>query len=194
MRRLLMIAVSAVVLGSCGRESVPNENISQRGEHPERLAHPAPGEPVIEEGPITPAERDDSGPGQMNASVASAPSEAATALVRKFGRLLEQRDFLEARALFAANGAASGLSEEAFARQFDEIATIRAATEYPKRVDTAGDANQAQVQLTLHGNLTNGEPFVRTGLVTLTRSTEGDGGWAISRVRLGPSGERLVDE
>lgn len=194
MRGLLMIAVSAVALGGCSREPVPDENISQRGEHPERLAHPAPGEPVIEEGPITPAERDDSGQGQLDASAAGTPSEAATAVATQFGRLLEQREFSKARALFASNGAASGLSEEAFARQFDDIATIRAATEYPKRAETAGDASRAEVQLTLHGNLSSGEPFVRTGLVTLTRSAEADGGWAISRVRLGPSGERLVDQ
>lgn len=200
MRAAFTSLAAAALLSACGadRPTEAEQNLSDVGEHPEVVADPAPGQPQFGEGPVTPPERNDvaekiesgtvpSGPGVQQMSEA----EAAVAVVRQFGELLEQRRFTEARQLYAADGAASGLSPEAFAAKLDDFKTIDSAVAYPKRVEGAAGSLYADVQLTLSGVLQSGEPYSRTGTVTVRRVNDVPGAtpdqlqWQIVNVRLG---------
>lgn len=199
MHRLLAPIAAAALIAGCGGQPTEEEQaLDQRGEHPEVLAAPAPGQPEVREGPVTPGERgsiynaaDNPDAAVADGATAPAGAETAVGVVRRFGDLLEQRQFAEARRMYAEDGAASGITDEQFAARFEDFATIDSAVEHPARIEGAAGSLYAQVQLTLTGELKSGEPYSRTGLVTLRRvndvpgATEEQLQWHILNVRLG---------
>ena len=185
-RALAPLAAASSILAACGpAPTAEEEALNRQGSHPEQLAQPGPGEPQQREGPVTPAERNQLAQNEAQPAApernVSALALAAAGVVQQFGDLLEQRRFADARRLYAGDGAASGLTEEEFERRFDGFRTINSAVQEPERV--TGTTAEAQVQLTIDGELDSGEPYARTGLVWLKR--EG-GGWRIVNVRLAP--------
>lgn len=201
MRHAFAPLAAAALLAGCGadRPTDAEQNLPAVGEHPEVMADPGPGQPATREGPVTPAEQNDVAEALRNGDTAAAgpqmqqqsEAEAAVAVVRQFAELLEQRRFAEARQLYAEGGAASGLSPEAFTDKLDDFRTIAAAVEYPERVEGAAGSLYADVQLTLSGELQGGEPYSRTGMVTVRRVNDVPGAtpdqlqWRIVKVRLG---------
>ena len=214
MRRALAPVAAAVLLAACGGPTEEEQNLDTRGEHPAVVADPAPGQPELGEGPVTPGERgsiynaqdnqnalspgNEAAP-QPDVATASPDAEAAVAVVRQFGDLLEQRQFAEARALYGNDGEASGVSADEFADRFENFETIDSAVAYAGRVEGAAGSLYTDVQLTLTGNLDSGEPYSRTGLVTLRRvnnvpgATEEQLRWHIVKVRLGQTAPGAAD-
>lgn len=205
MRRILAPLAAAALCAGCGGPTEEEQALDTTGEHPTAIAHPPPGNPELREGPVTPGERGSIYNAQDNqnalspgneaaapdAATAPPEAEAAVAVVRRFGELLEQREFGEAWRLYADSGAASGLSEEQFAARFEDFETIDSAVAYPGRIEGAAGSLYAQVQLTLSGEMVGGEPYSRTGVVTLRRANDVPGAseeqlqWGITKVRLG---------
>jgi hypothetical protein len=203
MRRLLPSIAAAVLIAGCdGQRTEEEQALNERGEHPEVLAAPAPGDAELREGAVTPGERgsiynaaDNPDAAVADGTTAPTGAQAAVGVVRRFGELLERRQFAEARRMYAEDGAASGLTDEQFAARFEDFETIDTAVEHPARIEGAAGSLYAQVQLTLTGELQSGEPYSRTGLVTLRRANEVPGAseeqlqWRILNVRLGVAPE-----
>ena len=142
-----------------------------------------PGEPgglpddrtPVEEGPIDP--KSGQGAGQV---------------LQRFGGLLEQRRFAEARGLWSDGGKASGLSEAEFVAAYDKYAEIHSEVGAPGRMEGAAGSSYVDIPFRLYGTLKNGQPFNLVGPVTLRRvndvpgSTEEQRRWHIYRSGLKP--------
>lgn len=142
-----------------------------------------PGEPgglpddrtLVSEGPIDP--RSGQGAGQV---------------LQRFGGLLEQRHFAEARALWSDGGKASGLTEAEFAAAYDQYAEIHSEVGAPGEPEGAAGSLTVDIPFRLYGMLKTSKPFNLIGPVTLRRVNDVDGStaeqrrWHIARSGLKP--------
>jgi hypothetical protein len=142
-----------------------------------------PGEPgglpddrtPVEEGPIDP--KSGQGAGQV---------------LQRFGGLLEQRRFAEARMLWSDGGKTSGLSEAEFIVAYDKYAEIHSEVGAPGQMEGAAGSAYVEIQFRLYGTLKTGKPFNLVGPITLRRvndvpgSTEEQRRWHIYRSGLKP--------
>jgi hypothetical protein len=123
-----------------------------------------------------------------------ASAEAAGQVAQRYGGLLEQRKFAEARKLWGQDGQASGLSESQFAAAYDKYATIRSEVGKPSDMEGAAGSVYITVPFRLYGTLKSGGSFNMTGPLTLRRvndvpgSTEAQRRWHIEKSDLKPSG------
>lgn len=76
MRSALAPFAAAVLLAACGGPTEEEQNLDTRGEHPTTVADPAPGNPELREGPVTPGERGSISNAQDNQNALSPGNEA----------------------------------------------------------------------------------------------------------------------
>lgn len=121
-----------------------------------------------------------------------ASAEAAGQTVQRYGGLLEQRKFAQARELWGQDGQASGLSESQFAAAYDKYATIHSEVGKPTDMEGAAGSVYITVPFRLSGTLKSGGGFNLVGPLTLRRvndvpgSTEAQRRWHIEKSGLKP--------
>lgn len=197
MRRTLISISLAVACSACQVDksaSPTNEAANDvqapigNGEMPGPPAAPspeliAPGEPgglpddrtPVEEGTIDPKS-----------------AQGAGQVLQRFGGLLEQRRFAEARMLWSDGGKASGLSEAEFVAAYEKYAEIYSEVGAPRRMEGAAGSSYVDIPFRLYGTLKGGKAFNLVGPVTLRRvndvpgSTEEQRRWHIYRSGLKP--------
>jgi len=119
-------------------------------------------------------------------------AEAAGQVVQRYGGLLEQRKFAEARKLWGQNGQASGMTEAQFAAAYDKYAAIHSEVGRPTDMEGAAGSSYITVPFRLYGTLKSGGPFNMVGPLTLRRvndvpgSTEAQRHWHIEKSALKP--------
>jgi hypothetical protein len=129
----------------------------------------------VEEGPIDP--KSGQGAGQV---------------LQRFGGLLEQRRFAEARKLWSDDGKASGLSESEFIAAYDKYSEIHSEVGAPGRMEGAAGSSYVEIPFRLYGKLKAGRTFNLVGPITLRRvndvpgSTEEQRRWHIYQSGLKP--------
>lgn len=114
-------------------------------------------------------------------------AEGAGQIVQRYGGLLEQRKFAQARRLWGQDGQASGLSESQFAAAYDKYATIHSEIGKPAGMEGAAGSVYITVPFRLYGKLKSGGSFNLVGPLTLRRvndvpgSTEAQRRWHIEK-------------
>ncbi len=194
MRRKWMSLTLAATLAACGtqQQQPTGENIAENGQPPAKDQAPAPmpspdtirpGEPgglpddrtPVEEGPIDPKS-----------------AQGAGQVLQRFGGLLEQRKFAEARKLWSDGGKASGLSESEFVAAYDKYAEIHSEVGAPGQMEGAAGSAYVEIPFRLYGKLKSGGAFNLVGPVTLRRvndvpgSTDEQRRWHIYQSGLKP--------
>jgi len=118
--------------------------------------------------------------------------QGAGQVMQRFGGLLEQRRFAEARKLWSDDGKASGLSEAEFVAAYDKYAEIHSEVGAPGPMEGAAGSAYVDIPFRLYGTLKTGKPFNLVGPVTLRRvndvpgSTDEQRRWHIYRSGLKP--------
>ena len=121
-----------------------------------------------------------------------ASAEAAGQVVQRYGGLLEQRKFVEARKLWGDGGKASGLTEAQFIAAYDKYASIHSEVGRPADMEGAAGSVYITVPFRLYGTLKGGGDFNLVGPLTLRRvndvpgSTEAQRRWHIEKSDLKP--------
>lgn len=129
---------------------------------------------------------------EPNGPIDPASAEAAGQTVQRYGGLLEQRKFAQARKLWGEEGQASGLSESQFAAAYDKYATIHSEVGKPAGMEGAAGSVYITVPFRLYGTLKSGGTFNLVGPLTLRRvndvpgSTETQRRWHIEKSGLKP--------
>lgn len=100
---------------------------------------------------------------------------AAAQVVRTYHDLIAQRRYAAAWQLWDRDGAASGLSAQAFAASFAKYRDYRAEVGEPGRIDAGAGQRYVTVPVTVSGTLRDGRPFTLAGPMTLHRSGDIDG-------------------
>ena len=119
-------------------------------------------------------------------------AEGAGQVVQRYGGLLEQRKFAEARRLWGNDGAASGMSEAEFAKAFDRYSSIHSEVGKPTDMEGAAGSTYITVPFRLYGTLKSGGEFSMAGPLTLRRvndvpgSTEAQRRWHIEKSGMRP--------
>ena len=119
-------------------------------------------------------------------------AEGAGQVVQRYGGLLEQRKFADARKLWGGGGEASGLSEKQFIAAHDKYATIHSEVGKPTGMEGAAGSSYITVPFHLYGTLKGGGPFNMVGPLTLRRindvpgSTDAQRRWHIVESGLKP--------
>jgi hypothetical protein len=167
------------------REPVPPQNIATERPNPETVATPgtAGGLP------------DDRTPlAEPNGPIDYKSAEAAGQVVQRYGGLLEQRKFTEARMLWSNDGTASGLTPGQFASAYDKYASIHSEVGKPADMEGAAGSSYITVPFHLYGTLKSGGRYNLVGPLTLRRvndvpgSTDAQRHWHIERSDLKPQG------
>ena len=184
-----MALTLAVMLAGCGTQQQPpiDDNTANSGSLPgneqalEQMPAPdtiKPGEPgglpddrtPVEEGPIDPKS-----------------AQGAGQALQRFGGLLEQRRFAEARRLWSEDGKASGMTEAEFVAAYEKYAEIHSEVGAPGPMEGAAGSAYVEMPFRLYGRLRTGKPFNLVGPVTLRRvndvpgSTDEQRRWHIYR-------------
>lgn len=119
-------------------------------------------------------------------------AQGAGQAMQRFGGLLEQRKFAQARMLWSDDGRASGLTEAEFVAAYDKYAEIHSEVGAPGVPEGAAGSIYVDVPFRLYGTQKGGKPFDMVGPVTLRRVNDVDGSteqqrqWHISRSGLKP--------
>jgi len=119
-------------------------------------------------------------------------AEGAGQVVQRYGGLLEQRKFAEARLLWGDGGRSSGLTEAQFVDAYDKYASIHSEVGKPTDMEGAAGSSYITVPFRLYGTLKSGGEFNMVGPLTLRRvndvpgSTEEQRRWHIEKSGLKP--------
>ena len=119
-------------------------------------------------------------------------AEGAGQVVQRYGGLLEQRKFAEARQLWGDGGQSSGLTEAQFVKAYDKYASIHSEVGKPTGMEGAAGSSYITVPFRLYGTLKSGGEFNMIGPLTLRRvndvpgSTEEQRRWHIEKSGLNP--------
>jgi hypothetical protein len=117
---------------------------------------------------------------------------AATAVLREYFRLIEQKKYVEAHRLWSSSAADDDLSDGAFAASFDKYRSYHAAIGKPGGMEGAAGSSYIDFPVTVTGELKSGGPFRLEGPVTLRRVNDVPGAtaeqlqWRIMRSALKP--------
>jgi hypothetical protein len=129
---------------------------------------------------------------EPNGPIDPASAEAAGQAVQRYGGLLEQRKFAQARKMWGQDGQASGLSESQFAAAYGKYATIHSEVGKPTGMEGAAGSSYITVPFRLYGTLKSGGSFNLVGPLTLRRvndvpgATEAQRRWHIEKSGLKP--------
>lgn len=102
-------------------------------------------------------------------------SEAAGQVVQRYGALIEERKFAEARTLWGDGGKGSGKSQTEFAADFADYAVIHSEVGKPYDGEGAAGSIFIQVPFHLYGTTKAGKRFNLIGPLTLRRVNDVDG-------------------
>ena len=193
MNRKWMPLTLAVVLAGCGTRQEPaGENISDPTSLPanEQASAPIPSPETIKPGELggLPDDRTPVEEGPIDAKSA----QGAGQVLQRFGGLLEQGKFAEARKLWSDGGKVSGMSEAEFIAASDKYAEIHSEVGAAGQMEGAAGSAYVEIPFRLYGRLKTGKPFNLVGPVTLRRvndvpgSTEEQRRWHIYQSGLKP--------
>jgi hypothetical protein len=115
--------------------------------------------------------------------VSEAPFDAKSAqgaanVVQSYYALIEQHAYRQAWLLWGEGGAASGMSESAFASGFGKYSAYHANIGAPGRVDAGAGQRYVTVPVQVYGRTKDGEDFNLRGDVILHRTADIDGATA----------------
>jgi hypothetical protein len=179
-RLLLLSAATAFALSACGGGDETSEGGLISPGNPENAEAQAPSE----------ADR------QSAAEQAVIETPEAEAALQRWAYALEARDWETARQVWAENGEASGLSAEEYAEAHEKYQTVSITIEDGRAEDNAGKL-YFEGQVTMEGELQNGDAYMMQGPVVLSRVADLPGAsteelsWRIEMSDLRP---RPVDE
>lgn len=123
--------------------------------------------------------------------VAADDARAAATAVRRYFDLVAKRRYDDAWRMWDDDGAASGLSAEAFGQSFEKFADYQAVVGAPGPVESGAGQRYITVPVRISGTLRDGQPFAMEGPVTLHRVADIDGASAARRQwRISESGIR----
>lgn len=161
------------------RESIGN----YRGKNLGNRADPAPGAAIRPTSPPgLPPTSSASGSTSPGAAEAEEPdAQAAAQLVRTYHRLIGQRRYNEAWSLWDRDGAASGMSPDAFAASFTKYREYEAEVGSPGRIEAGAGQRYVTVPVSVRGTLRDGGAFTLAGSMILHRSGPIDGATARQR-------------
>ncbi len=108
-------------------------------------------------------------------------AQGAGQVLQRFGGLLEQRKFGEARKLWSDDGKASGLTETEFIAAYGKYAEIHSEVGAPGQPEGAAGSIYVDIPFRLYGTLKSGRPFNLVGPVTLRRVNDVPGSSAMQR-------------
>jgi hypothetical protein len=202
--------VATLLLSACN--AAPTDTSNAAGTMPENAAESAL--PPVEndvapapagETPAQPTETSPAAPGtpgglpddrtpleEPKGPIDPKSAEGAGQVVQRYGGLLEQRKFAEARKLWGDGGKASGLSEAQFIAAYDKYKTIHSEVGKPTGMEGAAGSIYITVPFHLYGTLKSGGAFNLVGPLTLRRvndvpgSTEAQRRWHITESGLKP--------
>lgn len=101
--------------------------------------------------------------------------KSAATTLRGYFRLIGARRYKEAWDLWDRDGAASGMSREAFAQSFAKYRSFDVEIGSPGRVDAGAGQRYVTFPVTVAGTVRDGSPFTMAGPVTLHRTGPIDG-------------------
>lgn len=99
--------------------------------------------------------------------------EAATAVVRRYFRLIAAHDYRGARDLWCEDGIASGLDDRAFAARYARYARYDVRIGPAGNVDTGAGQLHVAIPVTVYGTSRQGVRFSQSGIVMLHRVNDG---------------------
>ena len=108
-------------------------------------------------------------------------AQGAGQVLQRFGGLLEQGKFGEARALWSDGGKSSGLTEAEFVAAYDKYAEIHSEVGTPGQLEGAAGSIYVDIPFRLYGKLKSGRPFNLVGPVSLRRANDVPGSTAAQR-------------
>jgi hypothetical protein len=129
---------------------------------------------------------------EPNGPIDPKSAEAAGQVAQRYGALLEERKFADARKLWGGGGEASGLSPAQFASAYDKYAAIHSEVGKPADMEGAAGSVYITVPFRLYGPLKSGGAFNLVGPLTLRRvndvpgSSEEQRRWHIEKSGLKP--------
>lgn len=120
-------------------------------------------------------------------------AQGAGTVVQTYYALIEAGNYRQAWRLWGQQGAASGMSAEAFAASFSKYRDYHAEIGAPGRIDAGAGQRYITVSVQIYGHLSEGDrPFRRRGEVSLHRTADIAGAtaeqklWRISAIKLQP--------
>ncbi|MDT9599247.1 hypothetical protein [Sphingosinicella rhizophila] len=116
------------------------------------------------------------------APFAETSAQGAANVVRTYYALLEQGEYGDAWRLWSGGGAASGMSERAFAASFAGYREFHARIGAPGAIHGAAGSLYVEVPVRVHGRMKDGRPFDMAGPVTLRRVNDVPGSTAEQRL------------
>lgn len=189
-------ALAVLMLSACDKPAAPAAPAA-----PSAPAAPAlPAAPAEDpNGPLTPP-----APGQPGAlpddrtPISEAPAgpksaQAAATLVETYYSLIAQKNYAEARKLWGANGEGSGMTEQAFAAQFEPYQSFHALIGKPGEPEGGAGSIYVDIPVQAYGRLKTGPQFNLLGAVSLRRVNDVPGAtpdqlkWHITQVGLKPA-------
>ena len=186
-----LVLSALVALAACSpqpaEDAVPGDSVDVSSS----ATPPAPS-PTVEAGSAETPGEDLSAP--MLTPEAEKGEKGARNILFEWARALESKDFDRAYAQWGDGGKRSGMSREAYARQFAQYDRITVAIGLGT-VEGAAGSLYYQVPVTLTGVTASGETETLQGPVTVRRVNDVDGAsaaqlrWHIETAKLEPSGE-----
>ena len=194
MNRKWMSLLFAGVIAGCGtqQQPAPTENFADSGLPPANDQAPVPMPAPDTIRPGEPGGLPDDRTPVEEAPIDAKSAQGAGQALQRFGGLLEQRKFAEARKLWSDDGKASGMSEAEFVAAYDKYAEIHSEVGAPGQMEGAAGSAYVDIPFRLYGTLKTGKPFNLVGPITLRRvndvpgSTEEQRRWHIYRSGLKP--------
>ncbi len=183
-RARLASGALALVIGACGSEAPQprNENVVNTIGDAQPAAPGTAGGLPDDRAPLE----------EPDGAIDPASVEGAGQVVQRYGGLLEQRRFAEARRLWANEGEASGLSEAGFDAAYGKYATIHSEVGRPAGMEGAAGSVYISVPFRLYGTRKDGRAFNLVGPLTLRRVNDVSGAtrsqrrWHIEKIELTP--------
>ena len=193
MNRLWVSLTLLIAFTGCGpRHAEPaNENLAEENAVPANITVPAPVLPETIR-PGQPGGLPDDRTPISEGAIDPKSAQGAGQVLQRFGALLEERKFGEARQLWSDGGRASGLTAAEFAAAYNKFTEIHSEVGAPGDAEGAAGSLYVEIPFRLYGKLSGGKPFNLIGPVVLRRvndvpgSTVAQREWHISQSGLKP--------
>ena len=191
-RTWISLTLVAAIVG-CGTQQQPaNENAADVGMPVDNEQAPAPMPSPDAIKSREPGGLPDDRTPVEEGSIDPKSGQGAGQVLQRFGGLLEERRFAEARRLWSDGGRASGLTEAEFIAAYDKYAEVHSEVGAPGPMEGAAGSSYVEIPFRLYGTLKTGNPFNLVGPVTLRRvndvpgSTDEQRRWHIYQSGLKP--------
>ncbi|MDO8380357.1 hypothetical protein [Phenylobacterium sp.] len=185
-RPLLATSACALALAACNQQSATPATPS--AQFPATLpAAPAsvpaedPNAPVEAPAPGSPAGLPDDRTPISEAPFTPQSAQGAADVVQTYFALIGEKKYAQAWSLWAAGGAASGMTAAEFAASFDKYSQYHGNVGAPGQMEGAAGSSYVEVPAIAYGRLKTGEPFNLKGPITLKRVNDVPGSTAEQR-------------